>query len=87
METRGSPEHAAFVALIRADPDGLGTKMGQLYDVSYVRPCYHYRHTTGVCYEFCWRFHTECGKDRCISAAHEMSLKELVDAMDKDDTY
>lgn len=85
-----SDEHNDFVARVWADPQGLGTQNAQLYDVQYVRPSYRYYDTaTRRIYIFTWRFHTECGKDRCLSAKHEMTLFKLVDAMEtqKDDYY
>lgn len=87
--TWGTPEHEAFANKIRDDRSGLGAKLAQLDRVSYACPNYRYVAANGEVYEFYWRFHTECGKDKCLSAAREMTLWDLVDTYDaqEKDTY
>jgi hypothetical protein len=85
--TWGTPEHEAFASKIRNDPSGLGAQLAQLDRVSYACPNYRYVADDGKVYEFYWRFHTECGKDKCLSADREMPLMKLVnkyDAQEKD---
>lgn len=72
------------VAKVSSDPEGFGKLEATLHRVHYGQAVYRFAND-GHLYEFWDANLCQCGKDKCRSAKHKVTLATLVNVMDMSD--